>query len=315
MSAVVGLLSAGDHIIADVELYGGSSRLLDSTATRAGLSVTYVDMTDLGAISAAAAASVAATKGHGRQQLLWFETPTNPLLKVVDIAAAVGAAKRADPSIITAVDNTFLSPYLQRPLALGADISMNSVSKYLNGHSDVIMGALATRDASLYGRLAFAQKAFGAVSSPFDCFLVNRGLKTLALRMEAHCANALRVATFLSGHPFVEKVFYPGSSAHPQRETVLRQVAGGAGGGVLSVLIRGDRGAFMDSLHLFTLAESLGGVESLVSVPALMSHASLSAERRAALGIFDGLIRLSIGLEAPEDLVADLAGALEAANQ
>lgn len=267
-------------------------------------------MSDLAAISTAVA-----NKSNAKQQLLWFETPTNPLLKVVDIVEVVKVAKEADPNIITAVDNTFLSPYLQRPVALGADISMSSVSKYLNGHSDVIMGALATRDPSLYEKLSFIQKAAGAVPSPFDCYLVNRGLKTLSVRMEAHCDNALKVATFLRDHPFVKKVIYPGLEDHPQREIVKKQVDGGAGGGMVSVVISGDRGAFLDHLTLFTLAESLGGVESLVSVPALMSHASVSAEKRAALGIDDGLIRLSVGLEAAEDLIADLDGALKAANQ
>ncbi|MDR7194161.1 cystathionine gamma-synthase [Luteimonas terrae] len=297
------LLDSGDHVIAMDDLYGGSYRLFERVRTRsAGLSFSYVDMTDPVAFEAAI---VAKTK------LVWIETPTNPMLKIVDIQAIADIAHRR--GLLVVVDNTFASPILQRPIEHGADIVMHSATKYLNGHSDMVGGMLVVNDnAELAEQLAFLQNSAGAVQGPFDSFLALRGLKTLHLRMQAHCLNAQALAEFLGGHAAVEQVIYPGLASHPQHALAKRQMDGF--GGIISVRIKGGFEAakrFCERTELFTLAESLGGVESLVNHPAVMTHASVPVERRAALGIHDDLVRLSVGVEALDDLRADLARALE----
>ncbi len=246
-------------------------------------------------------------------RMVWIETPTNPMLKLVDIAAVSAAAKARGAIVV--VDNTFASPWGQRPLELGADIVMHSATKYLNGHSDIVGGVVAVRDAALAEQLAFLQNSIGAVAGPFDSFLALRGVKTLALRMERHNANALEIARWLEGQPAVERVIYPGLESHPQHALAQRQMAGG--GGIVSFDIAGGLQAarrFLENTRLFTLAESLGGVESLVNHPAIMTHASVPPETRARLGISDTLIRLSVGIEECADLMADLARALAPAS-
>jgi len=297
------LLDSGDHVIAMDDLYGGSYRLFDRVRTRsAGLSFSYVDMTDPAVFEASI---------RPETKLVWIETPTNPMLKIVDIRAIADIAHRH--GLIVVVDNTFASPILQRPIELGADIVMHSATKYLNGHSDMVGGMLVVGDNSeLAEQLAFLQNSVGAVQGPFDSFLALRGLKTLALRMQAHCENALALAQWLEGRPGVERVIYPGLESHPQHALAARQMQGF--GGIVSVILEGGFDAakrFCERTTLFTLAESLGGVESLVNHPAVMTHASIPAERRAQLGMGDGLVRLSVGVEHLEDLRDDLQQALE----
>lgn len=297
------LLDTGDHVVAMDDLYGGSYRLFERVRTRtAGLSFSYVDLTDPAAFEAAIL--------PGKTKLVWIETPTNPMLKVVDIAAIAGIAKRHGLRVV--VDNTFASPILQRPLALGADIVMHSATKYLNGHSDMVGGiAVVGDDAELAEQVAFLQNSAGAVQGPFDSFLALRGLKTLHLRMRAHCDNAQRIAEHLSGHAAVADVIYPGLPSHPHHALAQRQMSGF--GGIVSVRLKGGFEAakrFCETVELFTLAESLGGVESLVNHPAVMTHASIPPDRRAALGIGDDLLRLSVGIEDGDDLVAALDAAL-----
>ena len=301
-ATVLELLDSGDHVIASDDLYGGSYRLFERVRRRsAALDFSFVDLSDLDAFAAAITP---------RTRLVWIETPTNPLLKLVDIAAVAALAHRHGLRVV--VDNTFASPVLQRPLALGADIVMHSATKYLNGHSDMVGGMLVVgEDAGLAEQLAFLQNAVGAVQGPFDSFLALRGLKTLPLRMRAHCANALALAQWLQGQPGVAEVLYPGLPSHPQHALAARQMDGF--GGMLSLRLAGGFPAaqrFCERLRLFTLAESLGGVESLVNHPAVMTHASIPPARRAQLGIGDELVRLSVGIEAVEDLQADLAQAL-----
>ena len=296
------LLDSGDHVIAMDDLYGGSYRLFERVRTRsAGLSFSYVDMTDPSAFEAAIT---------DRTKLVWIETPTNPMLKLVDIRAIADLAHKR--GLIVVVDNTFASPILQRPIEHGADIVMHSATKYLNGHSDMVGGMLVVGDnAELAEQLAFLQNSAGAVQGPFDSFLALRGLKTLHLRMKAHCENAQALADFLDGHAAVEKVIYPGLASHPQHALAKRQMDGL--GGIISVRIKGGFEAakrFCERTELFTLAESLGGVESLLNHPAVMTHASVPVERRATLGIADDLVRLSVGVEGFEDLRADLDYAL-----
>ena len=296
------LLDSGDHVIAMDDLYGGSYRLFERVRTRsAGLSFSYVDMTDPAAFEAAIT---------DRTKLVWIETPTNPMLKLVDIRAIAEIAHKR--GLIVVVDNTFASPILQRPIEHGADIVMHSATKYLNGHSDMVGGMLVVGDnAELAEQLAFLQNSAGAVQGPFDSFLALRGLKTLHLRMKAHCENAQALAEFLDGHAAVEKVIYPGLASHPQHALAKRQMDGF--GGIISVRIKGGFEAakrFCERTELFTLAESLGGVESLLNHPAVMTHASVPVERRATLGIADDLVRLSVGVEGFEDLRADLDYAL-----
>ena len=301
-STLLELLDSGDHVVAVDDLYGGSYRLFERVRKRsAGLDFSFVDLSDPANFEAGITP---------KTRMVWIETPTNPLLKLVDIAAIAGIAKARD--ILVVVDNTFASPILQRPLQHGADIVMHSATKYLNGHSDMVGGMLVVGDnPELAEQLAFLQNSIGAVQGPFDSFLALRGLKTLHLRMQAHSENALALAQMLESHPAVEKVLYPGLPSHPQHALAKRQMDGY--GGMLSVYLKGGFDAanrFCERLQLFTLAESLGGVESLVNHPAVMTHASVPAERRAQLGITDNLVRLSVGVEAVDDLARDLDAAL-----
>ena len=303
-STLLELLDSGDHVIAMDDLYGGSYRLFERVRRRsAGLSFSFVDLTDPAQFEAAITP---------KARLVWIETPTNPLLKIVDIAAIAAIAKQH--GLLVAVDNTFASPILQRPLEHGADIVMHSATKYLNGHSDMVGGMLVVGDnAELGEQLAFLQNSVGAVQGPFDSFLALRGLKTLHLRMQAHCGNAQALAEWLQSHPAIEDVIYPGLAAHPHHALAKRQMDGF--GGMLSVRVKGGLDAakrFCERLELFTLAESLGGVESLVNHPAIMTHASIPPARRAELGIGDELVRLSVGIETLDDLRADIDHALAA---
>jgi cystathionine gamma-lyase len=297
------LFETGDHIVACDDVYGGTFRLFTRVLQRAGLRFTFVDATCIENVTAAL---------EDRTRLIWLESPTNPLLKLIDIAAVSELAHQRD--IVVAVDNTFASPYCQRPLELGADVVHYSTTKYLGGHSDVVGGALVTSNDDLYQRLKFLQNAVGGVPGAFDSWLVLRGLKTLAVRMRQHSANAHDVGCFLEQHPRVKRVYYPGLESHPQHDLARRQMVGGFGG-MLSFEVVGGVDAAREvarRTRLFTLAESLGGVESLIELPALMTHASLPAERRQEIGIDDGLIRLSVGIEEAADLIADLEQALKA---
>jgi cystathionine gamma-lyase len=303
-ATIVDLLDSGSHIVAMHDLYGGSYRLFENVRKRsAGHEVSFVDLTD-------AAALEASLKPNTR--LIWVETPTNPLLKIVDLHAVAAVAKKR--GIMSVCDNTFATPYLQNPLEYGFDLVVHSTTKYLNGHSDAIGGAAVIRHGAegLREKLTYLQNAVGAVPGPFDSFLTLRGIKTLALRMERHCSNALAIATFLESHPKVERVIYPGLASHPHHELAKRQMHGGFGG-IISAVLRGgieDARRFLERCHLFSLAESLGGVESLIEHPALMTHASLPAPMRAKLGISDSLVRLSVGVESVDDLIAELKDAL-----
>ncbi|MET0892137.1 MAG: cystathionine gamma-synthase [Pseudoxanthomonas sp.] len=303
-STILELLDSGSHVVAMDDLYGGSYRLFERVRRRtAGLDFSYVDMTDIAALEDAM---------RPETKLVWIETPTNPMLKIVDIRAAVAVARRHGARVV--VDNTFASPVLQRPLELGADIVMHSATKYLNGQSDMVGGMVVVgADEELAEQMAFLQNSTGAVQGPFDSFLALRGLKTLPLRMHAHCSNAMTLATWLATHAAVERVIYPGLASHPQHELAARQMQGF--GGIISVVVEGGLAAatrFCEATRLFTLAESLGGVESLVNHPAVMTHASIPLDRREALGISDGLVRLSVGIEDVADLQSDLAAALAA---
>jgi len=299
-SAITYLLHSGDHIIAHDDLYGGTSRLFNQLLAGFGVTVDYVDATDPQNVARAL---------RPETRLVWIETPTNPLLRIVDIRAVAALTHGSGALLI--VDNTFASPYLQRPLALGADIALHSATKYLGGHSDVVLGAIVARDAEVAARLRFIQNAAGAVPGPFDCWLVLRGVKTLAVRMRQHEANAHAVARYLQGHARVTRVMYPGLENHPDHTVAARQMDG-FGGMISADLAGGQEAAYrvLSRTRLFTLAESLGGVESLIEHPASMTHASIAPERRAAIGIGDGLIRLSVGIEDEADLIADLAQAL-----
>jgi cystathionine gamma-lyase len=299
---VLHLLDAGDHVVYSDDVYGGTFRIFDKVFQRQGLSFTRVDMTDLEAVRRAVTE---------KTKLVWVETPTNPMMKVVDISAVAKVAKAAGAR--TVVDNTFATPFLQRPLALGADVALHSTTKYLNGHSDVVGGALVVDDADLAQRLRFLQNAVGGVPGPLDSFLVLRGLKTLHLRVERHGENARKAAQFLEKHPKVSKVTYPGLPSHPQHALAKRQMKGF--GGMLTFVLRGGLPAartFLENVRIFACAESLGGVESLIEHPAIMTHASVPPETRKALGIDDGFIRVSCGVENGDDLVADLDRALKA---
>ncbi|MCL4226386.1 MAG: cystathionine gamma-synthase [Myxococcales bacterium] len=303
-STVLQLFDAGSHVIACDDLYGGTFRLFDKVYRRHGFEFSYVDPV------AGAAAVEAAIRPTTR--LVWIETPTNPMLKLTDIAAVAEVCKRR--GLLLAVDNTFMTPFLQRPLELGADLVCHSMTKYLNGHSDVVGGCLVVRDDDLRARLAFLQNAVGAVPSPMDSFLVMRGTKTLHVRMQRHEENARALAEWLAGHAQVEHIIYPGLERHPQHALARRQQRGF--GGMISFVLRGGLEAsrrFLSACQIFTLAESLGGVESLVEHPAIMTHASVPADRRAALGIVDGFIRLSVGIEDLADLRGDLERAFAAA--
>ena len=303
-STVIELLDAGSHVVAMDDIYGGSFRLFERVRRRtAGLDFSFVDLTDPAALAAAITP---------KTKMVWIETPTNPMLKIVDIAAVAAIARRH--GLIVVVDNTFASPMLQRPLELGADLVVHSATKYLNGHSDMVGGMVVVGDnAELAEQMAFLQNSVGGVQGPFDSFLALRGLKTLPLRMKAHCANALELAHWLQAHPAIEKVIYPGLQSHPQHALASRQMSGY--GGIVSIVLKGGFEAarrFCERTQLFTLAESLGGVESLVNHPAVMTHASIPPVRRQQLGISDALVRLSVGVEDVGDLRADLENALAA---
>ena len=303
INTVLELLIPGDHIIGMDDLYGGTVRLFDQVKQQsAGLRFSYVDMTDLDNLSA-----------HIRPEtkLLWLESPSNPLLKLVDIERLVSIARQH--SLITVLDNTFATPWIQQPLTMGCDLVVHSATKYLNGHSDMVGGIVVVGDdQELIDKMTYLQNATGAIQGPFDSFLALRGLHTLALRMERHCQNALGIAQFLQNHPQVETVFYPGLASHPQYELAKKQMHRGFRG-IVSFVLKGDLEQarhFLSRCQLFTLAERLGCVESLVDHPAMMTHAALPVETRARLGITDSLIRLSVGIEAIEDLIDDLSQAL-----
>jgi len=301
--AVLHLLSAGDHVVACDDLYGGTYRLFTKVLARFGIEFTFADLSD-----------PASLRQHLRPntKMLWLETPTNPMLKLVDIAALAEIAHAAGALVV--VDNTFMSPIFQTPLDHGADIVVHSTTKFINGHSDVVGGIAVTRDDGLAQQLHFLQNSIGAIPGPMDCFLVLRGIKTLGVRMRQHAANAEKVVALLEAHPAVETVTWPFSPSHPQYELAKRQMTGG--GGMITCVMRGGLKAattLLEQTRLFALAESLGGVESLIEHPAVMTHASIPADIRAQLGISDGLIRLSVGIEDADDLLADLTRALDLA--
>ena len=302
-ATILELLDAGSHIIAMHDLYGGSYRILENVRKRsAAYEITFADLTDAAALERAI---------RPNTRMLWVESPTNPLLKVVDLSAVAKIAQRE--RILSVCDNTFATPFIQRPLEHGFDIVVHSTTKYLNGHSDAVGGAAIVRhDEELKERLAYLQNALGGISSPFDSFLTLRGIKTLELRMQRHCASGLRVAQFLEAHAKVERVYYPGLKSHPQHELAKAQMHGRYGG-IVTAVLRGDidyTRKVLERCELFSLAESLGGVESLIEQPALMTHASLPAPVRASLGISDSLVRLSVGIEDPDDLIAELGRVL-----
>ena len=317
---VLNLFQTGDHVIAGDDLYGGTYRLFEKVATYRGLKFDFIDLSD---------EELLRSKIRPETKLIWFETPTNPMLNIFDIRKIAAIAKEKD--ILLVVDNTFMSPYFQNPLTLGADIVMHSMTKYINGHSDVVMGCLVMRNRSLkaprttwsdpnftapktlYERLKFLQNAIGATPGPFDCWLVLRGIKTLAVRMERHAKNALEIAHFLEKHGRIERVVYPGLASHPGHALAKDQMKGF--GGMITFFPTGglpEARRFLENLKLFTLAESLGGVESLIEHPAIMTHASIPPEIRKEIGIADNLVRMSVGIENSEDLKADLDQALMA---
>jgi cystathionine gamma-lyase len=303
--AVLHLLAAGDHVLYSDDVYGGTFRIFDKVFRRHGLAFEAVDMTDPANVARAL---------RPETRLLWIESPTNPMLKLVDLAEVARLARRH--GAFTVVDNTFATPFFQRPLSLGVDVVVHSTTKYLNGHSDVVGGAVATSDEALHERLKFLQNAVGGVPSPMDSFLVLRGLKTLHVRMARHAENALALARFLEAHPQVERVTYPGLPSHPQHALARRQMSGF--GGMLTFVVRGGlaaAAAFLRAVRIFACAESLGGVESLIEHPAIMTHASVPKETRERLGIADGLVRVSAGIEHADDLVRDLERGLEAAKR
>ncbi len=323
MDCVLHQLRSGDHVVLSDDVYGGSFRQLDKVFRHLGIETTRVDMTSLTSLDRAMRPST---------RIVWLETPSNPMLKVIDIAGARRVvnewAKKTNPSGGTrasalgplgdaidepflVVDNTFASPYLQNPIAQGAHVVLHSCTKYLGGHSDVVAGALMTSDARLAERLKFTQNAVGAVPGAMDCFMLLRSTKTLHVRMQRHCENAMTIAAHLQKHPKIENVIYPGLPSHPQHELAKKQMR--AFGGMISVVIKGGLDAsrrMLERVHLFSLAESLGGVESLIEHPAIMTHSSIPAEARAALGIAEGLVRLSVGIEDVNDLIRDLDHAL-----
>jgi cystathionine gamma-lyase len=295
------LVDSGSHVIAMDDLYGGTRRLFSGVRQRsAGLEFSYIDLSDVSRL---------ADELRDDTRMIWIETPSNPLLKLVDLKAVTSAVEGRE--ILVVCDNTFATPYLQRPLEIGCDIVMHSATKFLNGHSDMVGGVLATADAGIAERLAYLQNSIGAVAGPFDSFLALRGLKTLDVRMERHCRSAMAIAEWLEQDPRVERVLYPGLESHPQHELAREQLPGF--GGIVTFFIKGDLAdarRFLERCEVFALAESLGGVESLVDHPAIMTHASVPESERAKLGISDQLIRLSVGIEALDDLIADLDQAL-----
>ncbi|HOO09085.1 MAG TPA: cystathionine gamma-synthase [Cyclobacteriaceae bacterium] len=300
--AVIKLLKPGDEVITSNDLYGGSYRMFKRVFEKYGITFHFIDLSNPDNLAACI---------NGNTKLLWLETPSNPLMRIIDIGACTKMAR--EHNILVAVDNTFASPYLQNPLSLGADIVMHSVTKYLSGHSDVVMGALVVNDQKLRDDLFFILNSCGAVPSPNDCFLVLRGIKTLQLRMQRHCTNGKQIAEFLDNHPKVGKVYWPGFPHHPNHQIARQQM--NDFGGMLSFTLKDDSLQkairLMESVKLFTLAESLGGVESLINHPASMTHASIPKEEREKNGLSDSLIRLSVGIEDAEDLLEDLSTALE----
>jgi cystathionine gamma-lyase len=301
-STLIELLDAGSHIVATDDLYGGTFRLFERVRRRtANLDITFSDLTTVDALNAAI---------RPNTRLIWIETPTNPTLRLVDIAQVAEYARKR--GILTVVDNTFASPWVQRPLELGADIVVHSATKYLNGHSDMVGGVAVAANAELADKIGFLQNAIGAISGPFDSFLALRGLKTLPLRMRQASESSLEIAQWLEKHPNVTRVLYPGLPSHPQHALAKRQMKNGFSG-IVTFFVKGgmeESRRFLERLRIFTIAESLGGVESLVDHPGLMTHASIPPEKRQALGIDDALIRLSVGIEDTEDLIADLDEAL-----
>jgi len=301
IATILELLDSGAHVIATDDIYGGSFRLFDQVRKRsAGLHFSFVDMSDLAAIEAAIRPGT---------RMIWVETPTNPLLRLADLAGIAALAKKH--KLIAVADNTFASPYAQRPLESGINIVMHSTTKYLNGHSDIIGGCVVVDTDVLGEKLRFLQNAIGSIAGPFDSFLALRGLKTLALRMERHCSNALAVARWLEKNSKVARVIYPGLESHPQHKLAKKQMS--AFGGIVTFVVKGDLARtrrVLERTSLFTLAESLGGVESLIEHPAIMTHASIPAHKRDEIGISDSLVRLSVGIEDPDDLIADLEMAL-----
>jgi cystathionine beta-lyase len=299
--ALVKLLDSGDHILSTNDLYGGTYRMFTKVYGRMGIGSSFINMQDPCSIEAAITPQT---------KMLWIETPTNPTMSIIDVAAAVAIGKAH--GLITVVDNTFATPYLQNPLDLGADIVMHSITKYLGGHSDTVMGCVITNDDELHAKIRFIQNSCGAVPGPRDCFLVLRGLKTLHLRMERHCQNGRKVADFLVNHPKVGQVNYPGLATHPNHEVAKRQMRDF--GGMISFTLKGDKMEdalrVLSGTHLFSLAESLGGVESLIGHPATMTHASIPREERIKAGLTDSLIRLSVGVEDADDLIEDLNQAI-----
>ena len=296
------LLDAGSHVVAMNDLYGGTYRLFENVRKRsAGLKFSFANLSDMAALESAV---------RPETKMIWVETPTNPLLSLIDLEAVAAFARKRD--IICVADNTFASPWVQRPLEQGFDIVMHSATKYLNGHSDMVGGILVVGDnAELAERVTYLQNSIGGIQGPFDSFLALRGLKTLALRMERHCANAAAIAAYLESHPKVERVYYPGLASHPQHALAQRQMD--AFGGMVTVVLKGGLDSakrVLERVEFFSLAESLGGVESLIEHPAIMTHASIPAKIRAELGITDGLVRLSVGVEDQADLIADLDQAL-----
>lgn len=303
INTVIDLLDMGDHIIASNDLYGGTFRLFDKVKTRtSGLSFSFVDMKNIDNVEAAI---------NDRTKMIWLETPSNPMLMLVDLREIAGLAKKHN--LLTVADNTFATPWIQRPIEYGFDIVVHSATKYLNGHSDTISGAVVVgENPQLSEKIAFLQNSCGAIAGPFDSFLVLRSLKTLSLRMERHCKNAKMLAHWLEKHNEVRQVIYPGLTSHPQHQLAKEQMRGF--GGMISIVLDGDLAKakrFLSRLELFTLAESLGGVESLIEHPAIMTHASIPAEMRKSLGIVDSFIRLSVGIEHIDDLMADLKYALD----
>ena len=306
-ATILHLFQSGDHVIAGDDLYGGTYRLFERVFRQMGVEFTYVDPV--------AGPAAFAEQVRDRTRMVWVETPTNPMLKLCDLAGVAEEVKRRNREIIVAVDNTFMTPYFQRPLELGADLVVHSTTKYLNGHSDVVGGAAVMNDPALHERLKFLQNAVGAVPSPMDSFLVLRGVKTLHLRMQRHDESARRIAEWLEGRREIERVMYPGLASHPQHDLARKQMHGF--GGMISFVLTGglERArTFLRALRVWTCAESLGGVESLVDHPAIMTHASVPPENRRKLGIADGLIRLSVGVEDVGDLIADLESAFSAAS-
>jgi cystathionine beta-lyase len=301
IDCIVKLLQPGDEVISTNDLYGGSYRLFTKVFANYGIKFHFVSMHDMSQVEAVA---------NERTKLIWVETPTNPLLNIIDIEAASAVAKKVGALLV--VDNTFSTPYLQTPLDLGADMVMYSLTKYMGGHSDVVMGAIVVKDDELHERLRFLQNACGGTPGPQDCFLVLRGLKTLHVRMQRHCENGRAVAEFLKSHPKVGQVYWPGFPDHPNHEVAAKQMRGF--GGMISFVLEGDRKedaiAVLEKFELFSLAESLGGVESLSGHPATMTHASIPAEERRKAGLSDSLIRLSVGIEDAEDLIEDLKQAI-----